>query len=175
MADDRIEEPEEEAKKAAKKSSGGMLQKINLVLLVVLLGLGSFIAWKLVTFKVPVLSGQVSVKSGTPLSDQRVADKPGIYMDLDDVTVNLADVEEARFLRAKIKLEVQDKQAQMNIQQNMARVKDLIITVLSSKTFDDVRTSQGKFALKEELAYRINRAIGGHPVLDVYFTNFVAQ
>ncbi|HKJ82705.1 MAG TPA: flagellar basal body-associated FliL family protein [Mariprofundaceae bacterium] len=174
MADEQVEgEVEEKGKK--KKSSGGMLQKIILILLVLLLGLGGFIAWKLVTLKTPVLSGQAGSHSGSASADQKAQDKPGIYMSLDDITVNLADVEEARFLRAKIKLEVKDKQAEKSVKANMARVKDLIITVLSSKTFDDVRTSQGKFALKEELAYRINRAIGGHPVLDVYFTNFVAQ
>lgn len=162
------EDQGEEGKK--KKSPGSLLQIINLVLMVLVLILGGFIAWKLVTLDVPVL-GETQVAAEA----ENKASTPGVFMELDNVTVNLADVDESRFLRAKIKLEVEDDQDEAVIEANKARIKDLIITVLSSKTFDDVRTPQGKFALKEELAYRINRSVGGHPVRDVFFMDFVAQ
>ena len=169
MAAEEAKDAEQGESKKKKKSSGGLLQMIILVLLLVLLALGGFIAWKLVTLKVPLLSSHPQAASTD------APPKPGIFVAMDNITVNLADTDQSRFLRVKLKLEAQGKDAEKRIKENSAQIKDLVITILSSKTFNDVRTPQGKFALKEELAYRINQLIGGHPVNDVYFTDFVAQ
>jgi len=160
--------PKEEGKK--KSSSGNILQIIILTLLLVVLGLGSFIAWKLINLEVPLLSGQ-----GQTSSPEKAERSPGILINLDNVTVNLADSEENRFLRTKITLEVESEEDKTKIEAFKAQIQDLIITVLSSKAYSDVRTSQGKFALKEELAYRINNFIGGRPVKNLYFSDFIAQ
>jgi len=164
--------PEKEGKK--KPSSGNLLQIIILVLLLVVLGLGGFIAWKLVNLKIPLLSGQPQISQQTS-QPEKTGEKPGILVELDNITVNLADTEESRFLRVKIKLEVKNEKDQAKIDAFKTQIKDLIITLLSEKTFNDVRTSQGKFALKEELAWRINSFIGGRPVKNLYFSGFVAQ
>jgi flagellar FliL protein len=170
MAAEEAKDGEQDESKKKKKSSGGLLQMIILVLLLVLLALGGFIAWKLVTLKVPLLSSHTP-----PAASTDAPRKLGIFVPMDNITVNLADTDQNRFLRVKLKLEAQDKAAEKRIKDNSAQIKDLVITILSSKTFNDVRTPQGKFALKEELAYRINQLVGGHPVNDVYFTDFVAQ
>jgi len=164
--------PEEEEKK--KSSPRNILQIIILVLLLSVLGLGGFIAWKLVNLKIPLLTGQAQISQQTSQAE-KTGHKPGILVELDNITVNLADTEESRFLRVKIKLEVENEKAQTKIDAFKTQIKDLIITLLSSKTFNDVRTSQGKFALKEELVWRINRFIGGRPVKNLYFSGFVAQ
>jgi flagellar FliL protein len=170
MAAVEATDADQDEPKKKKKSSGSLLQMIILVLLLVLLALGGFIAWKLVTLKVPLLSGHAPAAASADAMP-----KPGIFIAMDNITVNLADTDQSRFLRVKMKLEARDKDAEKRIKANNAQIKDLVITILSSKTFDDVRTPQGKFALKEELAYRINQLVGGHPVNDVYFTDFVAQ
>jgi len=166
-----VEATDSEQEEPKKKKSGGLLQIIILVLLLVLLALGGFIAWKLVTLKVPLLSSHPQAAAAA----DDAPPKPGIFIAMDNITVNLADTDQSRFLRVKMKIEARDKAAEKRIKDNNAQIKDLVITILSSKTFNDVRTPQGKFALKEELAYRINQLIGGHPVNDVYFTDFVAQ
>ena len=143
---------------------------INLVLMLVVLALGGFIAWKLVTLDIPLMSG-----NGHAAPVEEVEKSPGVLMEMDNVTVNLADLEENRFLRVKIKFEIESEEEKLRIETFDAQIKDLIITTLSSKTFNEVRTSQGKFALKEELAYRINSLVGGRPVRKLYFSDFVAQ
>lgn len=158
----------EEGKK--KSSSGNILQIIILALLLVVLGLGGFIAWKLINLDVPLLSGQEQVSS--PENTDR---SPGILINLDNITVNLADPEANRFLRTKITLEVESEEDKTKIEAFKAQIQDLIITVLANKAYSDVRSSQGKFALKEELAYRINTLIGGRPVKNLYFSDFIAQ
>ena len=96
-------------------------------------------------------------------------------MPLKGITVNLADEGDSRYLHIKIKLAVEGKADQAAIAAFTAPIMDLVITTLSSKTVKDIRTSQGKFALKEELAYRINKVIGKAVVKRIYFSDFVVQ
>jgi len=169
MADDKEE----------KKASGGLLPIINLVLLVLVLGVGGFIAWKMVSME---QQPEVTQEAPTQTPETKIPeveaedpDAPPIFLDIADITINLADTEVSRFLRAKIKLEVRGEEAQQKVELNMIKINDMVITLLSSKTFDEIRTPQGKYELKEDLVYRINRLVTGKPVKNLYFTDFVSQ
>lgn len=165
--------------KEESKSSGGLLPIINLVLLVLVLAVGGFIAWKMMQMDQASQSSSsetVQTEETTiPEAEAEDSDAPSIYMEIEDITVNLADVEESKFLRAKIKLEVRNEEAQARIEADMVKVMDLVITLLSSKRFDEIRTPQGKYALKEDLTYRLNKLLGGKPIKNLYFTDFVSQ
>jgi len=175
MADEE-EKQEEEPKKKKKKSSGGLLPVINLVLLVLVLATGGFIAWKLMQMEQPAAqASKLAQTDDTAIPEAEDETGPPVLMDMDNITVNLADTETSRFLRAKIKLAVRNEEAKAKIEANQAKINDLVITLLSSKKFADIRTPQGKYALKEEMVYRINRAVGGKPVKNLYFTDFVSQ
>jgi len=175
MADEKADEKEE------KKSSGSLLQIINLVLLLILLGIGGFIAWKMMSMEqAPATQSAQDAPAKTadteiPEPEDEDPDAPPILVDIADITINLADTDVSRFLRAKIKLEVRSPEAQAKVEQNMIKINDMVITVLSSKTFAEIRTPQGKYDLKEDLIYRINRLVGGKPVKNLYFTDFVSQ
>jgi len=166
---------------AGEKKSGGILPLINMVLLVAVLGIGGFIAWKVMQLdSLPTEADKAPAQTEDttlPEADTEEAnpDAPPIFIDLADITVNLADPETSRFLRAKIKLEVHSEKNQAKIDAHMIKINDLVITNLTSKTFQDIRTPQGKYKLKEELIYRINQLIGGKPVKGLYFTEFVSQ
>jgi len=167
----------EEAPKEGKSSGGGLLPIINMVLLLLVLGVGSFVAWKLMQMEQPGASQTAAAQAEQPAipEAEENPDAPPILMDLSDITVNLADTDQTRFLRAKAKLEVRSEEAKIKVTENMVKVNDLIITVLSSKKFSDIRTPNGKYALKEDLVYRMNRLIGGNPIKNLYFTDFVSQ
>ncbi|GMQ99678.1 MAG: flagellar basal body-associated protein FliL [Zetaproteobacteria bacterium] len=175
MADE--EEKQGKESKGEKKSSGGLLPIINFVLLVLVLATGGFIAWKLMQMEQPaVQTGKVAQTEDTAIPEaEDDTGQPPVLMDMDNITVNLADTDASRFLRTKIKLAVRSTEAKVKIEENMAKINDLVITLLSSKKFSDIRTPQGKYALKEEMVYRINRAVGGKPVKNLYFTDFVSQ
>ena len=174
MADEKAEnEP-------PKKAKGGLLPIINFVLLLILLGIGGFIAWKMMSME----------QAGAPDTQQDVAqhqevempeaededpDAPPVFLDLADITINLADTDVSRFLRAKIKLELRNEDVRPRVEQHMVEINDMVLTLLSSKTFAEIRTPQGKYDLKEDLVYRINRLVGGKPVKNMYFTDFVSQ
>ncbi len=170
----------DEKEEKEKSGGGGLLPIINLVLLVLVLAIGGFIAWKMISMDKPPekpADQQVTQTDETkiPEPEEENPDAPPVFMDMDNITVNLADTDQSRFLRTKIKLEVRNEEAKTKVSENMVKIKDLVITMLASKKFSEIRTPQGKYKLKEDLVYRMNRIIGGKPIKDIYFTDFVSQ
>lgn len=54
-------------------------------------------------------------------------------------------------------------------------IDDNIITLLSSKSFEQLYTAEGKEGLRNEIRDRINQALPGYTVIAVYFTEFVVE
>jgi len=161
------------------KSGGGLLPVINLVLLVLVLAVGGFVAWKLMSMEQPAeppaaVSVQQTDETTIPEAEDNT-DAPPIPMDIDDLTINLADTDRDRYLRVKITLELRSEEAKAKVSTNMVKIKDLLISLISGKKFSDIRTPQGKYELKLDLIYRINRIVGGKPVKNLYFADFVSQ
>ncbi|MDQ6996885.1 MAG: flagellar basal body-associated FliL family protein [Mariprofundus sp.] len=160
------------------KSGGGLLPIINLVLLVLVLAVGGFVAWKLMNMEQPAAPpaavAQQTDETAIPEAEDDT-NAPPIPMDIDDLTINLADTDRDRYLRVKITLELRSEEAKAKVTINMVKIKDLLITSISGKKFSDIRTPQGKYELKMDLIYRINRIIGGKPVKNLYFADFVSQ
>lgn len=160
------------------KKSGSLLPIINLVLLILVLGVGGFIAWKIVQMEQPPVVTQEagsSAETEMPVPEDDDPGKPPVFLDIADVTINLADADESRFLRAKIKLELRNEESKAVIEPYLVQINDMVITLLSSKTFAEIRTPQGKYDLKEDLVYRMNRVVPGKPIKNLYFTDFVSQ
>jgi len=160
------------------KSGGGILPIINLVLLVLVLAVGGFVAWKLMSIETPSESASSKVEQTDQTTIPEAEDETdaaSVLMDLENITVNLADTDQSRFLRTKIKLEVRNEEAQAKVNAKIVKVRDLVITHLMSKKFSEIRTPQGKYKLKEDLVWHMNRAVGGKPIITLYFTDFVSQ
>lgn len=64
-------------------------------------------------------------------------------------------------------------QEEMN--ERLPVINDLITTVLSSKTFEDIYTVAGKEALRQEIMDEINEKVTDQHVISVYFTEFIVQ
>jgi len=103
---------------------------------------------------------------------------------LEAFTVNLADHEEGRFLRATLALGVdgelpasakgESKQVETG-QVSMATIRDSILTVLAQCTSDQLLTPEGKAKLKADLISSLNHDVPALHVRDVYFTEFLVQ
>jgi len=160
------------------KSGGGLLPIINLVLLVLVLAVGGFVAWKLMNMEQPAEQPVAAVQQtdATTIPEaEDDTDATPIPMDIDNLTINLADTDRDRYLRVKITLELRSEEAKTKVSENMVKIKDLLISSISGKKFSDIRTPQGKYELKMDLIYRINRVVGGKPVKNLYFADFVSQ
>ncbi len=169
----------DEKKEEKGKSSGGLLPVINLVLLVLVLAVGGFVAWKLMSMEQPAEQPATTAIQQTDQTTIPEAEDdtnaPPIPLEIDDLTINLADTDRDRYLRVKITLYCRSEKAKAKITEHMLEIKDLLISAISGKKFSDIRTPQGKYELKEDLIIRINRIVGGSPVKKLLFTDFVSQ
>ena len=115
----------------------------------------------------------------------------GIMYALDPKVVNLAEPGGLRYLKATITLELwpledfsnfeeeertqAEEQFLETIDARRPKIDDIVTSLLSSKTFNDIATIEGKEELKQELMTAINDSLGYQAVVNVYFTDFVIQ
>lgn len=92
--------------------------------------------------------------------------------------VNLADPGGDRFLKATIRAVLSDPEVAEELQRDeltRSRVRDRIISVLTSRTVEDVANPGGKDSLRQQLLREINEALPDDVVTEVLFVEFVVQ
>ena len=99
----------------------------------------------------------------------------GVMFPMDPFVVNLAGSEGKRFLKVTIFLELSTPEVHLELKENIQKVTDSILILLSSKAFEDVYTVQGKFKLKDEITTRVNRFLVVGHIKEAYFTEFIIQ
>lgn len=99
-------------------------------------------------------------------------EKP-LLIQLDPFILNLS--EPGRFVKLTIHLEVKNEKVQQYVNDRMPKIRDTVITLVSSKSPDILATPEGKLQLKDELLLRINQALEKEFVKNLYFTEFVIQ
>ena len=57
----------------------------------------------------------------------------------------------------------------------LPQTRDLLLTLFTSKTFDEIRTPEGKQQLREEIIARVNQVLDRDLAKAVYFTEFIVQ
>ncbi|GAG32653.1 unnamed protein product, partial [marine sediment metagenome] len=78
-------------------------------------------------------------------------------------------------LKITLALEVCDEEEKRMVTRYTAELRDTILLLLSSQSFSEISTMEGKLELKQALLSRINHALGGRIVQRLYFTEFVVQ
>ena len=93
---------------------------------------------------------------------------------LDPFLANLADEGNSRYLKMAIQVEfVGEPPAYFDAR--LPQIRDVILTLVTSKTFADIRTPEGKERLREDVIDRINHVVAQEAVKSVYFTEFIVQ
>lgn len=99
----------------------------------------------------------------------------GPVVPLDTFVVNLAGAGGRNYLKVDISIELSAEKLSEEITNKLPKIRDTIILVLSTKTFEEIKTSQGKVVLKDELLARLNSYLTSGTVQNLYFTSFVIQ
>jgi len=99
----------------------------------------------------------------------------GVMFTMDPFVVNLAGSNGKRFLKVTATLELSSPEVNPEFEENLQKITDSILVLLSSKSFEDVYSVQGKFKLKDEITTRVNRFLVVGHVKDAYFTEFIVQ
>ncbi|ACG57340.1 flagellar basal body-associated protein FliL [Hydrogenobaculum sp. Y04AAS1] len=101
--------------------------------------------------------------------------KLGVMYNLGSFLVNLADKNANTYAKVSITLELSNEKVQQEVVKRLPIIKDAIINLLSSKTYDEIRTPEGKEELRLELIKRINAILVTGGVQNIYFTQFIVQ
>ena len=141
-----------------------------MVLFMVLVGGGFYMMWMKITALAPP---EEIVEED--LEDVAEVVEVGEMFPLDTFVVNLADSGGKRYLRATLQLELVPEQVAETFEQRLPQIRDVILTILPTKTFEDIRTVAGKAALREEILQRLNTLLNVEGVANIYFTEFVIQ
>ncbi len=99
----------------------------------------------------------------------------GAIFDLEPFIVNLADQNEMHYLKLTVKLEMENEAMKDEVTRRIPQMRDAILILLSSKDTTTLKSTQGKFQLKEELTTRVNAVLPKGGIRSAYFTDFVVQ
>jgi len=98
--------------------------------------------------------------------------KPVLFS-LDPFVVNLS--EPGRYLKVTMQFEMPGDSNQALVTEKVPILRDTIITLIGSQSYEYVASPEGKLQLKDEIILRTNRAIGKEAFRNLYFTDFVMQ
>ena len=181
------EKEESSSEKPHKKSGGGLLLVI-IILLLLLIIVGGALAAYFILFKKgsseenaqqqPYSTTSVEQDSSPVPSAAAhgLKDEPGPILAYPPFLVNLADPGGNRYLKLTLSIELsKEKNFPAEVTAKEPRIKDIIVSVLASKVYDEISSTQGKVALKQELMRRLNTIMSGGRVTDIYITEFVVQ
>lgn len=176
MAEEDLLEELEAAEGGPEKKSP--MVKIILILVGVLaLAGGGYFAY---TNFIQEKEVEETLEEGKRLADGEKAagelpEEVGVMFSMNPFIVNLAGSSGKRFLKVTISLELSSPEVNVELKENLQKVTDSILVLLSSKNFEDVYSVQGKFKLKDEITTRVNRFLVIGHVKDAYFTEFIIQ
>ncbi len=97
------------------------------------------------------------------------------YYPLKTFIVNLSGNQGSRYLRVKMQFGITNPMLAKELDANSVMVRDAIISILSSKSFDDISSEEGKHSLKIQIKNMINKQLKTGKIENVYFTAFVVQ
>jgi len=141
------------------------------------IGVG-LIVFGIVLFMLTTAGCYFVIKSAlAPLVPQEMQNQSkanGSLVQLGEFTVNISDVSMSRFLKTEIVIEVTDSKIKKSMEEEqLPVVRDLIISILSSKTVADL-DSPHRARLKEEIKNQLNKRYK-NAVSNVYFNSFIMQ
>jgi flagellar FliL protein len=110
-------------------------------------------------------------------AEHEEASEPGL-VEMDPFVVNLADPGGQRYVRVAMRLLTHNEEQALEMKENAvakAKLRAAILELLSMQTAEGLVTSEGKNALKKEIAERAAHAVHELQVTDVLFVEFIVQ
>jgi len=169
------DEKKETEEKEDSQGGSSIMKWIIIAVALVVLGAGGFAGY-LVFIKKDVVEGEGTEQAAAePVRSRAVVQS--IIVPLESFIVNLMDRSGSgkRYLKTTIELDVPDEPSRELVDIRKAQLRDTILLLLTSQTFNEINSIEGKLELKQALLVRINQALGGKIVNRLYFTEFVVQ
>lgn len=180
MADEKAAAPEVAASASTqgKDSKGPILLMVLVVInMIVVIGVGLMV-WKQRQLDASqpkiehVIQGESNAQKKEE-SEEKIF--VGKIIPLETFIVNLAGSKGRRIAKVNMEIEIQGENIQEEIEKRKAQVRDIIIIILSGKTYDEVSNKEGKEKLRDEIKDTVNGFLTKGKIVNVYFTEFIYQ
>jgi len=177
MADEEKEVKEDGAEEKPAKKSSKLLIIILLITGLIIGGGGAAAFLFLKNMKSDEKKEAVDEKTSKEgeTAEKTDPDKLGPVLALDSFIINLAGAGGRNYLKMEIALEFDNIAVQTEVENKMPQIKDTILLLLSTKSFEDIQSANGKLMLKNEIISRLNKFLTTGIIQNMYFTNFVVQ
>ena len=97
----------------------------------------------------------------------------GKLIPLETFLVNLARSQGDRLVKINMEIEASNDDVVKEIDKLKPKIRDIIIIIVSSKTYNQVSTKEGKDSLREEIRDQVNLFLTKGQIKRVYFTEFL--
>jgi flagellar basal body-associated protein FliL len=91
------------------------------------------------------------------------------------IVVNLAGSGGNRYLKVNFVVAGNDSNLEDMIKENQNALRDVAISVLSAQSMSSLEAQGGRNLIRSELISQFNRTLGGRPIEQLYFSEFVIQ
>ena len=145
------------------------------ILIMAAIGGGLFMMWTKVSSLDQVVNPPSEEESEEAGEEAEQQIKIGPTFPLDTFIVNLADQGGNRFLRATMNLELENEDLIVEMEKRLPQIRDVILVLLPTRTYQDIRSAEGKTALRTEILAKLNGLLKREVITNVYFTEFVIQ
>lgn len=153
-----------------------LLVALAVVNMLVVAGVG-FMLWqgKKKEAAQPTIDHVVNNVANHPPEHEETNTFEGKVIPLETFIINLAGSKGRRIAKVSMELKVEGEQTPEEIDKRKAQIRDIIIILLSGKTYDEVSNREGKDQLRSEIKDTVNAFLTKGKINEVYFTEFIYQ
>lgn len=121
----------------------------------------------------PGIDDVIKGESETQKKEELEEDFIGKLVPLETFLVNVAGSRGRKLLKINMELEVDGDDVQAEIEKLKPKIRDIIIITLSSKTYAQISTRDGKESMRDEIRDQVNLFLTKGKIKRVYFTEFI--
>ena len=156
--------------KPAKKSQPVMLIGLVVVNIFAILAIGYFVYKSNMAEK---NKPSVDEIINSELKDPTAEPEKSNLIPLETFLVNLSGTRGRKLVKINMELDVSGEGSQAEIENLKPKIRDMIIIILSSKSYSQVSTQEGKDDLRAEIRNQVNLFLTKGQIDQVFFTEFI--
>ncbi len=183
MAEEKAAAPEAAAPAPASSNKPPILLLVLLIVNMAAIGGVGFMLYKNKQAQ-HAQPGMPEAEAGEKATQEEEANQQkefvGKVVPLETFIVNLSGTKGRRVAKVNLELEIQglEKEGgysgiQDELEKRKAQIRDIIIILLSGKSYDEVATREGKEQLRNEIKDTVNAFLTNGKIANVYFTDFI--
>jgi flagellar protein FliL len=174
-SDDSIKKKSDSGNEDQKASAPKLIYAVLGLNLIVLLALAAFVWMNLSKSQRQMSLADIEASKSTVSEGEAVSGSAEAKFIPESFTVNLADSSGAHFAKVDVEIEVDGDAVREEVIRLRPRIRDFIVVILSSKTYDQIASVDGRDFLREEIRNKINGYLTKGQIKNVYFTQFIIQ